>query len=46
MLLSNFFFFQATIEWFTIYKVPTGKPPNEFAFDGEARDKVKPLSKC
>ena len=31
---------QATHEWFKIYKMPTGKPANEFAFSGEAKDKV------
>lgn len=29
----------ATIEWFKIYKIPDGKPPNKFAFDGEAKDR-------
>jgi len=28
----------ATVEWFKIYKVPDGKPLNEFAFDGQAKD--------
>lgn len=32
-------FIRATNEWFKIYKIPTGKPPNEFAFGGEAKDK-------
>jgi len=31
---------QATKEWFRIYKMPAGKPPNNFAFDGAAKDKV------
>ena len=31
---------QATVEWFTKYKVPTGKPKNEFAFNGDAKDRV------
>lgn len=31
---------QATVNWFKIYKMPTGKPPNDFAFNGEAKDKV------
>jgi len=26
---------EATRDWFRIYKVPTGKPMNEFGFDGE-----------
>jgi len=29
----------ATYEWFRTYKIPTGKPPNEFAFSGEAKNK-------
>jgi len=29
----------ATYEWFRTYKIPTGKPPNEFAFAGEAKNK-------
>jgi len=29
----------ATNEWFRIYKIPAGKPPNSFAFDGEAKNK-------
>jgi len=31
---------QATNEWFRIYKIPTGKPENQFAFNGEAKNKV------
>ena len=34
-------FLDATREWFRIYKMPTGKPPNQFAFDGKFQDKVK-----
>lgn len=30
---------RATYEWFKLYKVPDGKPPNEFAFNGEAKNK-------
>ncbi|XP_060801782.1 uncharacterized protein LOC106130262 [Amyelois transitella] len=30
---------RATVEWFRLYKVPDGKPVNQFAFDGEAKDK-------
>lgn len=33
-------FIAATHEWFRIYKIPTGKPENEFAFNGEAKDKA------
>ncbi|KAL4242509.1 PPase family protein [Abortiporus biennis] len=29
----------ATREWFRIYKIPDGKPPNKFAFNGEAKNK-------
>src|SRR5690606_25316543 len=28
---------EATRDWFKYYKVPDGKPTNEFAFDGEAK---------
>jgi len=30
-------FTMATYEWFRTYKIPAGKPANEFAFNGEAR---------
>lgn len=30
-------FIRATREWFTIYKIPDGKPPNQFAFNGDAK---------
>ncbi len=30
----------ATVEWFKIYKMPDGKPPNEFAFDAKPKDKA------
>ncbi|XP_064637864.1 uncharacterized protein LOC135494040 [Lineus longissimus] len=33
-------FIKATHEWFKIYKMPTGKPPNEFAFNGEAKNRA------
>ncbi|XP_034829999.2 inorganic pyrophosphatase isoform X1 [Maniola hyperantus] len=29
---------RATVEWFRLYKVPDGKPPNAFAFDAEVKD--------
>lgn len=32
-------FLRATIEWFKIYKIPDGKPANEFAFNGEAKNR-------
>nr|XP_023023314.1 inorganic pyrophosphatase-like [Leptinotarsa decemlineata] len=28
---------KATIDWFRIYKMPDGKPANQFAFDGQAK---------
>ena len=31
---------KATNEWFRIYKIPSGKPVNQFAFEGKAKDKV------
>ncbi|KAI9319863.1 inorganic pyrophosphatase [Dichotomocladium elegans] len=30
----------ATRQWFKIYKIPDGKPANQFAFDGECKDKA------
>lgn len=30
---------KATLEWFKIYKIPDGKPENQFAFNGEAKDR-------
>jgi len=33
-------FLKATEEWFRIYKIPTGKPENQFAFNGEAKNKA------
>ena len=30
---------KATVEWFKVYKIPDGKPPNQFAFDGEVKDR-------
>ncbi|KAG7213034.1 hypothetical protein KM043_002369 [Ampulex compressa] len=30
---------KATIEWFKVYKIPDGKPENQFAFNGEAKPK-------
>jgi len=32
-------FLKATVEWFKIYKMPDGKPVNEFAFNGEPKNK-------
>ena len=32
-------FLEATVNWFRVYKIPTGKPPNAFAFDGKVQDK-------
>jgi len=34
-------YIKATEEWFRIYKIPDGKPENKFAFNGEARNKVR-----
>lgn len=31
---------EATHQWFRIYKIPDGKPENQFAFDGKAQDKA------
>lgn len=28
---------RASIEWFKIYKIPDGKPENQFAFNGDAK---------
>ncbi|XP_053163876.1 inorganic pyrophosphatase [Hemicordylus capensis] len=33
-------FLEATVDWFRKYKVPDGKPENQFAFNGEFKDKV------
>uniref|UniRef100_G3ML92 Inorganic pyrophosphatase n=1 Tax=Amblyomma maculatum TaxID=34609 RepID=G3ML92_AMBMU len=30
---------RATNEWFRIYKIPDGKPENQFAFNGEAKNR-------
>jgi len=32
-------FLAATVEWFKIYKMPDGKPANEFAFDAKPKDR-------
>lgn len=29
----------ATHEWFRVYKMPTGKPANQFAFNGQFKDR-------
>lgn len=31
---------KATNEWFRIYKIPDGKPENNFAFKGQAKDRA------
>ena len=31
--------YQATVEWFRVYKIPAGKPANKFAFQGQAKDR-------
>lgn len=33
-------YLEATVDWFKWYKVPDGKPKNEFAFNEEFKDKV------
>lgn len=38
-------YLEATVDWFRRYKVPDGKPENEFAFNAEFKDKVMYLSK-
>ncbi len=35
--LNSCDYMQATVEWFKIYKMPDGKPPNEFAFEGKPK---------
>ena len=37
--LNRFLSCQATVEWFKIYKMPDGKPVNEFAFNSEPKNK-------
>ncbi|KAM3529707.1 hypothetical protein MY4038_005295 [Beauveria bassiana] len=34
---------RATNEWFRIYKIPDGKPENQFAFSGECKNKAYAL---
>lgn len=34
---------RATNEWFRIYKIPDGKPENQFAFSGEAKNRAYAL---
>jgi len=29
------------VDFFTIYKVPAGKPKNQFAFNAEPKDRVR-----
>lgn len=31
---------KATHHWFKIYKIPDGKPANEFAFNGQCKGKL------
>ena len=33
-------YLEATFDWFKRYKVPDGKPENQFAFNGEFKDSV------
>lgn len=34
---------EATHQWFRIYKIPDGKPENQFAFGGKAQGRVSLL---
>ena len=34
-------FVQTTIDWFRYYKIPDGKPANQFGLDAQARGKVQ-----
>ncbi|KAG8519398.1 Inorganic pyrophosphatase 2, mitochondrial, partial [Galemys pyrenaicus] len=34
-------YLEATLNWFRLYKVPEGKPENQFAFNGEFKNKVE-----
>lgn len=31
-------YLRSTVEWFRIYKIPDGKPENQFAFNGEPKN--------
>lgn len=33
-------YLEATVDWFRRYKVPDGKPENQFAFNGDFKDRV------
>src|SRR5437667_11378044 len=37
---------RATNEWFRIYKIPDGKPENQFAFTGECKNKKLVVLVC
>lgn len=37
---------RATNEWFRIYKIPDGKPENQFAFSGECKNKKYVMLRC
>ncbi len=39
-------YLEATVDWFRRYKVPDGKPENQFAFNGEFKDKVCSSESC
>jgi inorganic pyrophosphatase len=34
---------KATHDWFRVYKIPDGKPENQFAFKGQAKDRAYAL---
>ena len=33
-------YLEATLNWFRFYKIPEGKPENQFAFNGEFKNKA------
>ena len=39
-MINVFRYLADTRKWFRTYKVPDGKPENNFAFDGEYKDKA------
>lgn len=34
-------YLESTVDWFRMYKVPDGKHENQFAFNGEFKNRVK-----
>ena len=43
-IFVSMFSIKATVQWFKIYKIPAGSNKNEFAFNGEAKNKVRNIS--